>query len=58
MASNLFKVVRICNSQFKGNYMKMKKHFPNFLLDFLILNQILNVLKAKTIVIANVFPKL
>ena len=58
MASNLFKVVRICNSQFKGNYMKMKKHFPNFLLDFWILNQILNVLKEKTIVIANVFPKL
>ena len=38
--------------------MKMKKHFPNFLLDFWILNQILNVLKEKTIVIANVFPKL
>ena len=38
--------------------MKMKKNFPNFLLDFWILNQILNVLKEKTIVIANVFPKL
>ena len=58
MASILFKVVGICNSQFKCNYLKNKKHFFKFLFHFWILHQILNILKEKMIVIANVFPKL
>ena len=58
MASILFKVVRICNSQFKCNYLKNDKFFLHFLFHFLILPQILNTLKEKIILIANVFPKL
>ena len=58
MASILFKVVGICNSQFKCNYLKKKKHFFKFLFHFWILHQILNILKEKMIVIANVFSKL
>ena len=58
MASILSNVVRICNSQFKGSYMKIRKSFLNFLLLFSILDQVLNVLKEKMIAIANVFPKL
>ena len=58
MASILFKVVRTCNSQFKCNYLKNKKLFLTFLFNFLNLHQILNILKEKMIVIANVFPKL
>ena len=58
MASMLFKFVRICNSQFKCNYRKKDKHFLNFLLRFLNLHQILNILKKKMIVIVTVFPKL
>ena len=58
MASILFKVMRICNSQFKCNYLKKKKLFLHFLLHFWILYQILNILKEKMIVIANVFLKL
>ena len=58
MASIVFKVVGIRNSQFKCNYLKKKKHFFKFLFHFCILCQILNILKEKMIVIANVFPKL
>ena len=58
MASILFKVVRICNSQFKCNYLKNKKLFLNFLFDSWNLHQILNILREKMIIIANVFPKL
>ena len=57
-ASILFQIARICNSQFKCNYLKNKKLFPSFLLDFWNLHQILNVLKKNMIVIANLFPKL
>ena len=57
MASILFKVVRICNSQFKCNYLKNKKLFLNFLFDFWNLHQILKILREKMIIIANVFPK-
>ena len=58
MASILFKNVRICNSQFKSNFLKNEKLFLDFLFHFRILHQILNRLKQKIIVIANVFPKL
>ena len=58
MASLLLNIVRICNSQFKCNYLKNEKLFLNFLFRFWNLHQILNVLKKRTIVIANVFPKL
>ena len=58
MASILFKVLRICNSQFKCNYLKNGKPFLNFMFHFWILHQILNILTEKMIVIANVLPKL
>ena len=58
MASILFKFVRICNSQFKCNYLKNKKVFLNIMFHFWNLHQILNILKKKMIVIANEFPKL
>ena len=58
MASILFKVVRICNSQFKWTYSKIAKKFSRFFFHFWIVEQILNTLKEKMIVIANVFPKL
>ena len=50
--------MRICNSQFKCNYLKSEKPFLNFLIHFLNLYKVLNILKEKMIVIANVFPKL
>ena len=54
----LFKVVRTCNSKFKCNYLKNENLLLKFLFHFWILHQILNILKEKMIVIANVFPKL
>ena len=53
MASILFNIARICNSQFKCNYLTIEKHFLNFLFHFWILHDILNILKKK-VVIANV----
>ena len=58
MANILFKIVRICNSQFKWNYLKNEQLFLSFFLNFWILHEILNILKRKILVIANVFPKL
>ena len=58
MASILFKVVRICNSQLKWNYPKNENLFLNFLFHFWILHQILNIWEEKMIVIVNVFPNL
>ena len=58
MASILFKIVRICNSQFKWNYLKNQKPFLNIVSHFSNLYQILIVLKKKMIIIANVFQKL
>ena len=58
MTNILSKIVRICNSQFKCNYFKNKKHFLNFLFNFWHLIQILNILKEKMKVTANVFPKI
>ena len=58
MASILFNIAGICNSQFKCNYLKNEKLFLNFLFDFWNLHQILNIWKEKMMVIANVFRKL
>ena len=58
MASILFNIARICNSQFKCNYLKNKKLFHNFLFDLWNLHQILNISKKNMMVIANIFPKL
>ena len=58
MASILFKIVRICYSQFKCNYPKNEKLLLNFLFHFWNLRQILNILKERMIVIAYIFPKL
>ena len=57
-ASIMSKVVRICNSQFKCNYLKNKKVFLNFLFHFCNLHQFLRVLKKRMIFIANAFLKL
>ena len=38
--------------------LKTKTHFPSFLFHLSNLHQILNIFKKKTIVIANVFPKI
>ena len=45
MASILFKVVRICNSQFKSNYLKNEKRLINLLFHFWNLHQSLNILE-------------
>ena len=58
ITSILFRIVRICRSLFKSSSLKNKKHFPSFLFHLWNLHQILNIFKKKTIVIANVFPKL
>ena len=54
----LLKIVRICHSQFKCNYVKNQKPFLDFFFHFLSLPQILYILKEKLVVIGNVFPKL
>ena len=58
MASIFSKIVTICNSKIKCNYLKHEKLFLNFLFHFSNLHQILNILKKTIIVIANVFPNL
>ena len=58
MASIMSNIAGISNSEFKCNYLKNKKNFLNFLFHFWNLHQILNILKKKMMVIANVFPKL
>ena len=58
MAGILLKIVRLYYSEFKCNYMKNEKYFLNLLFRFWDLHQILNILKKRKIVIANVFPKL
>ena len=58
MASILLQIARICNSQFKCNYLKNKKNFLNSCFHFWNLHEILNILEKKMIVIANVFPQL
>ena len=58
MASILFNIAGICNSQIKCNYLKSEKIFLAFLYNFLNLHQILNIWKKNIMVIANVFSKL
>ena len=58
MASILFNIARICNSQFECKYLKIEKHFLNFLFHFWNVHQILNILKKKMMVLANVFLNL
>ena len=57
-ASILFKIGKICHSQCKCYCLTFEKHFLNFLFHFWNLQNTLNILKEKMIVIANVFPKL
>ena len=57
MASIPVKIVRICYSQLKCNYLKNLKLFLDFFLHFWNVHQIWNILKKRMIVIANVFPK-
>ena len=54
--SAFVKILTICHSQFKCNYLENEKLCLHFLFNFWNLNQILNVLKKRIIVIANVFP--
>ena len=58
MRNILFKIVRIFHALFKCNYLRNKKFFLNLLLHFRNLIHILNILKEKMIVMANLFPKL
>ena len=58
MTNILFKIVRICNYHFKCNYLKKEKLCLKFFFHFWNLHPVLNILKEKMIVIANVFPKL
>ena len=51
-------MARICDSEFKCNYVKNKKLVLNFLFNFWNLHEILNILKKKMMVIANIFPNL
>ena len=57
MASTLFGIVRICSSP-NAIILKTKNFFLHFLILFRRLNHILNLLKKKMTLIANVFPKL
>ena len=52
------KIVRICNSQFKRNYLKNEKLLLNFLFHFLSPHTILIILKEKMFVLGNVFAEL
>ena len=53
-----FRIIRICGSRFKCNYLQNKNLFLNFLFHFWKLHQILIIFKNVMIVIANVFRKL
>ena len=56
--SAFVKILTICHSQFKCNYLENEKLCLHFLFNFWNLHQILNVLKKRIIVIANVFLEL
>ena len=58
MTNILFKIGRICNSQFKYNYLKNEKYFLHFLFHFSSLRTILNILREKIFVLGNVFAEL
>ena len=54
----LLRIVRICRSLFKRNYLDNEKVFSKFLFLFWNLHQILNIFKKKKIVIAKLLPNL
>ena len=54
----LCKSENLYRNQFKCKYLRNKKNFPNVLLHFWNLNQILNILIQTMNLIAYVFPKL
>ena len=58
MASILVNIARICDSQFKCNYLKNQRHLINFLLHFWNLHEISNFLIKNMMDIANIFLKL
>ena len=58
MTNIVFNIARICQSQFKCNYLKIEKMFHNFLFHFSNLHQIFNISEEKMIVIAGLFTKL
>ena len=58
MAGILFNIGRICNSQLKCKYLENEKLFLKFSFHVWNLPQILNILKKKMMVIANIFPNL
>ena len=58
ITSIMFRIVRICRSLFKCNFLKNKKHFLSFIFHLWNLHQISNIFKKKKIVIADAFPKL
>ena len=55
MATILLNIARICNSYFKCNYLKNENPFLNILFHDENLRQILDILKEKMMVIANIF---
>ena len=58
MPGILLNIMRICEFQFKCNYLINKNLFLKFLFGFWNLHEIWNILKERMMVIANVFPKL
>ena len=58
MASILFRIERICHSQFKCHYLRNKTIFLNFLFHFCNLHQLWNIWRKNVMVIAIIFPKL
>ena len=58
MTSILFLTETIYRNQFRSNYLKNKKLFPNFFLRFRNLHEILNICKKKMTLIADLFPNL
>ena len=56
--SILLRIVRICRSLFKCNFLKKEKHFLSFFFHLWNLHQVLNIFKKRKIVRANLFPKL
>ena len=58
MTSILFLTENIWRNQFRSNYLKNKKLFPNFFVRFRNLHEILNILKEKMSFIADLFAKL
>ena len=58
MTSILFLTETIQGNQFGRNYLKNKKLFLYFFLDFRNVHEILNICKKKMTFIADLFPKL